>query len=395
MKKLHLVTVAMLCVGCTNDAPVGDESTGSVAEAFTDATTWQQDGNTCQKAHVNGYETAITRANAASLREAWAVYGTAPTNASIVGGRAYTGSSDGTTRAIDVASGTTVWTKKLPAETYYAPAVGYGRVFVTNGTKLYALSATGGTVVFQVNHASTVAYSAPLLADGKVFVRDADGTIWAYDAKATGTVTPLFSIGANAAADPSFANGILYVPTYDGTIAAFDANGAPLWATGSIGGVSYVPVAIWPPRMIATAYGDSGVTEVAFDATNGAPLWSTPLTGATDATGPAVGYGKVFVGLAGAQEMWSLSLTDGSLVWKAALLDDPTDAPAIANQVAFIATGRTTGRLVAFSTTCATGGATCDSLAAWWVDPYGYAPSIANGRVYFSATSATISLALP
>jgi outer membrane protein assembly factor BamB len=395
------VLASLALFGCSpaSDGTTPSESVGTATEAFTDATTWQQDGNTSQRAHVNGYDTTIARTNLAGLAPRWSASSSFPTSASIVGGRAYTGSSNGTVRALDVATGAIVWTKRLPGGTYYAPAVGYGRVFVTVDKALFALSATSGALIYRVDHASEVSYSAPLLAGNVVYVRDASGTVFGYDPKATGAVAPLFSLAVSASADPSVGNGAIYVPSTDGCIHAFSTSGCTgtcpsLWTSAPIG-VAYLPAAVWPPRLVATVFGETDVKTVALDTTTGATLWSTTLTGAAEATGPAVGYGRAFVSTQGPNEVWALSLTDGSIAWKAPLSGDPTDTPSLANQLLYVPSGRTSGALEVFDVSCGSGGATCSASKSFAVDAYGYSPSIASGRVFFSGAGGTVAFALP
>lgn len=391
------------CGGGADEATAAapaEAATGTVSEPLTDATTWIQDGTTNQKAHVNAYDTTIGIANVGSVAARWTSAGSSPTNASVVGGVAYTGASDGTIRAFNTTTGATIWSRNFGGHSYYAPAVAFGRVYVTVNKTLFVLSATSGAFIYRTDHTSDVSYSAPLIADNKVFVRDWNGTIWAYDAKATGTVTPLFSFAANASADPSSANGIVYVPSYDGVVYAYSSAGcagscAPSWRSAPLGGVSYFSPVVWPPRLILTVYGDTGtVTEQALDSSNGASLWSKTLTGATDSTGPAVGYGRAFVSLSGVNEVWALSLTDGSLAWKAPLAADPTDIPSLANQLLYVPSGRATGHLQVFSTTCGSGGATCISSKDLPADAYAYSPSIASGQIFLSASGGTTMFSL-
>ena len=373
---------------------------GEVAEALTDGTSWQQAGNTSQRANVNGYDTTVSRTNVGSLVQRWSVAGTGQTSATVVAERMYTGATDGTLRKVDAHNGRTLWWMQFGDPVYYAPAVGYGRIFVTAGNTLYVIDAESGAHVYQVQHASPVGFSAPLFADGKVIVRDAEGTLWAYNPKATSTPSPVFTIEAQASADPSYGNGRVYVPTSNGTVAAYTVTGcsgtcARAWESAPLGGTSYYPAALWPPRLLLTVYGDDGsITERALDATTGASLWSTSLTGATDATGPAVGHGNVYVGLLGANEAWAIALTDGSLRWKASLAAEPSDAPAVANQIVYVPSGSTTGHLEAFGTSCATGGGTCTRLVDLPTAPYALAPSIAAGRIYVSGTSSTVQFGL-
>lgn len=398
-----LLGTLTLALGCSATNPQSSSAEGSidaVSEALTDATTWQQAGSTSQRAHVNGYEKTIGRTNASSLEQRWSAGATGPTSAAVIAGRVYTGAFDGTVRALDAETGATVWTTQVDGGAYYTPAVGYGRVFVTAGNALHVINASTGNVVYRVEHDTSVGYTAPLLADGKVIVRDAAGKLHAYDPKAAVPTSPIFTIDAQASAGPSFGRGFLYVPTSTGRVAAYSTSGCtatctPAWET-EIHGVSYFAPALWPPRLVLTVHGDDGaVYTKALDAMTGAILWESPLWGASDATAPAMGYGNAYVGLVGANELWAIRLTDGVMAWKAPLAADTSDTPAVANQVVYIPSGSTTGHLQGFSTSCTTTlGGTCTALVDLPIDPFGLSPSIANGRIYASGAGSTTAFGL-
>lgn len=405
MKKRAVLVPALLlsssALACSSaheafEAPL--EHTDTTAEALEDSATWQQGGGSSQHASVNGYDTTIDAAKVPTLINYWTYPASYPTNPAVVGGRAYTGAADGTVMAIDPFDGRVVWSRTLPSGVHYSPAVSYGRVFVTADHTLYALSTTSGSIVSQVDHAGAVWASAPLVIDGKVFVRDDAGTISAYDARATGTPSPLFTFAVSASADPTAGGGKIYVPSTDGRIYAFASSGCvgtctPLWSSAPLPRPATFPAALWSGRLVVTM--DDPGTAVALDASTGAPVWSTALGGSTATTGPAVAYGLVMVSVVAPNELWALSLATGALVWRSPLAADATDTPSVANRLVYVPSGRTVGHLEVFDTRCGTGGATCAPVTDFGGDPFGYTPSIAGGRIFSGAATGLRVLALP
>lgn len=408
MKQLALVVpvlfASIVAVGCSGADATGasfdsHENTGTAALALEGAATWQQNAGGSQHASVNGYDTAIGVANVPGLVNYWFESAIAPTTPAVVGGMMYSGSADGTVRALDLNTWQLAWSRTLPATSYYSPAVGYGRVFLTAAHSLYALDSSDGGTISEAVHEGDVSFSAPMLYDGKVFVRDADGKVFAYDARASGSPAPLFTLEVGASADPTGGGGKVYVVSNDGRVHAFASSGcagscAPLWSSDPLGGVAWFAPALWSGRVIVTVQSDTGSTAVALDATTGATLWSTSLGDPKYVTGPAVGYGLVVVAASQPSELRALSLSTGALTWHAPLADDPTDTPSIANRLVYVPSGRTTGHLEVFDTKCGTGGAACGPTTDFGGEPYGCQPSIAGGRVYSSTATRIRVLAL-
>jgi len=403
------VLVALLSVfgasGCTARDAVDGEEVTSIEQGLTAGSAWQQAGFGPSKARTNASEAALSAANVAGLSSGWSASTSSyVTSAVVAGGRAFVGSRNGMVNAYDLETGAVLWTAQLPGSVNASPAVAYGRVFVTsNDRKLYALNAGTGAVIFAVSHPGRITYGAPLVADGKVFVGcESDGVVYAYDAKATGTVAPLFTYHADggATAEPSFAYGYVYVPGADGRVHAFSSAGcagscAESWSSPPLGGTMYFPVAVASGRLYGVVYGDSEIAVKSLDASDGTPIWSKTMTGATEAVGPAVGYGRVFVSLAGVQEVWALTTGSGALAWKAPLAEDPTDFPAVASGVVYVPSGRTAGHVEAFDASCGSGGSTCAPLVSLSTAAYVTSPVIVDGRVLVGANKATYAFALP
>lgn len=138
---------------------------------------------------------------------------------------------------IDADTGRLRWRARFPAETWVAPVVTAGAVFVAgetgHGTLLRAYDLDSGTVRWQVRRGPDS--SAPLATDGVVYVGSGTGHDWprieALDGR-TGRVrwsTP-FPGNLGAAIEPARIGDTLYVLDALGTLGAFAVgDGHPRW----------------------------------------------------------------------------------------------------------------------------------------------------------------------
>lgn len=148
----------------------------------------------------------------------------------IIGGRVYAGNHSGETVALDLATGTTIWS--APHGALGPVTVAGGAVFLlSDQNDLLRLDAGTGEVLWSVplpffvdervrRRKAIVAAYGPLLAGGRLFVASDDGTMRVLD-PASGTPLGTVPLPAGAAVEPSVAGGTLYVVTADGTLNAF------------------------------------------------------------------------------------------------------------------------------------------------------------------------------
>jgi outer membrane protein assembly factor BamB len=335
-----------------------------------------------------------------------------------------------------------------------APLVANGILYVDSG-KLYAFDATGSagcsaapTACTPLWTAATAYFDGMTVADGDVFVTDAEG-VQAFDAagskNCSGTpkvCAPLWATSTRSSTGPAFtpgsgsplvASGVLYVPGYgDGLplstggayVAAFDVAGStgcsgspvvcvPLWtttgppaSTGNTGspaiganGVLYIANQTLYAFDAAGTAGCSGTPKVC------APLWTAATTNSPTYSAPAVANGTVYVGSWGSKLYafdagGSVNCSTGAAgkmctpLWTAATPSSIGGTPAVANGVVYTVSGD--GTLSAFdaagSTNCS-GTATAKTCTPLWASargPNGYvtssSPAVANGVVYFSST---------
>jgi outer membrane protein assembly factor BamB len=178
-------------------------------------------------------------------------------------GVVYVGSDDGKLYAFDAAGKTNcvtttittcgpLWTATTGANIFSSPTVANGVVYVGSAdTNLYAFDANGNTNCSGTPKTCRPLWtgitgdgpitpggvlSSPAVANGTVFVGDANGYLMAYDAagKKNCFVSPAECLpeqgsggpaGAAINSSPAIANGVVWVGSEDGKLYAFDATG--------------------------------------------------------------------------------------------------------------------------------------------------------------------------
>jgi outer membrane protein assembly factor BamB len=335
-----------------------------------------------------------------------------------------------------------------------APLISNGILYV-DSVRLYAFSASGGThcsaaptTCTPLWTAATAYFDGMVIADGKVFVTDAEG-IQAFDAagskNCSGTpkvCAPLWATSTHTSTGPSFtpgpgspavANGILYVPGYgDGLalgsggayVSAFDAAGSK-----GCSGSPVVCVPIWTTTGLPVSAGNTGSPAIAngvmyiangtlyaFDAAGSAkcsgkpkvcaPLWTAATSGSPTYSAPAVANGTVYVGSWNAQ-MYAFAAAGTSNcstkaavktcmpLWTAVTPSSIGGTPAVANGTVYtVSAGGTLSAFSAAGSRNCAGTAKARKCKPLWTSPTGgtgYAtsssPAVANGVVYFSSTN--------
>lgn len=173
-----------------------------------------------------------------------------------------------------------------------APAVDGGSVYFSvgdlRGGAAFSVDATAGTVGWRFPLGEFPG-SAPVLADGTVFVGSDTDHLYALDAT-TGRVQWRRSVGG-VRASPAVTGGVVYAPAVDGTVYALDAgDGGELWTVGLDGPLTCSPAVAGD----AVYAGTGGDALVALAAGTGRVRWRRGLD-APVLTAPAVTGGTVYV----------------------------------------------------------------------------------------------------
>lgn len=251
----------------------------------------------------------------------------------VASGRIFTLDSVGDVRAHST-QGSLLWSRSLiPASERAGEASGGGvsaagnRLFVTTGYgAVHALDLTSGTVLW-TQQLGAVPAASPTIADGMVYLTTRDGRAWALDS-ASGRVrwqlsaseTPSVVIDGAA---PAVAGRSAIFPFGSGElIAVLKRGGVRLWSTALAGeraGRAYTKVSdisADPVVVGNTVYvGSPSGRLVALDATSGERRW-TALEGAN--SGVWVEGNSLFL-VSDENKLLRMNTSDGSVVWSATL----------------------------------------------------------------------------
>jgi outer membrane protein assembly factor BamB len=148
----------------------------------------------------------------------------------LVGANVYVGNPGGRTMALEAATGEVLWTSREGAMS--APVVVGGSVFlVSDINELVRLDARTGARVWGVQlplytterprrRKGVYAHYGPVLAGGRLIVASNDGNIRAFD-PSTGALVATAALPGGAASNPAVANGLLFVTDADGRLNAY------------------------------------------------------------------------------------------------------------------------------------------------------------------------------
>lgn len=185
--------------------------------------------------------------------------------------------------------------------------------------RIWEISAGSGS------SSSTPLATAPILADGKIFILDADTEIRAFDADSGKEVWSVDlvpdneSTSAGRGGGAAYADGRVFVTTGFGDAVALDAKtGEEIWRNNV--GVPYRAAPTVNGGRVFTVTSDNQT--VALAAADGSVLWRhqgiTEAAGILAATSPAVS-GSVVVSPYSSGEIFALRVENGSVLWSDSL----------------------------------------------------------------------------
>ena len=263
-------------------------------------------------------------------------------------GRLFLSNNSGSLFAIGARNGGRAWTYKTHRCTAASPAINRGTVFASfmnrgpcNQTKpgldglVAALSVGLGKVRSTTKIGPTE--SSPLVADGRVFVGDWRGKVYALE-EGTGKIVWSYQTGGKVKGGVALSGGRLFVGAYDGHVYALDERtGRLVWRASA------------QPRL-----GSTGT------------FYSTP----------AVAYGRVYLGSTDGK-VYSFGATSGKLRWSHGTGGYVYSSPAVWNKRVYA--GSYDHRLYCFD--AATGD------VRWSFEgngPISGSPTVIDGIVYFA-----------
>jgi outer membrane protein assembly factor BamB len=263
--------------------------------------------------------------------------------------------------ALDLVTGTAIWSWPFVGAIYSSPAVTDGMVFfgtlavgqAPSGT-LYALDEITGLVRWRFDvPAGAGIFSSPAVTDGLVFVgtmQEAGSPtcgVYAFN-ESTGEPVWFFATGMSVKSSPAVANGRVFVGSLDGTFYALNESSGQQFWTYPLSGKQIVstPAADSDSVYVGTVWqGSPGGTVYAFNQfSGGSPKWQFAATSPFSSS-PAVSVERnlVLIG-SDAGQMYALNRTSGSSVWSRAIGSINMSSPTLSSDgLAYV--GSTDGRL--------------------------------------------------
>ncbi|HUA74328.1 MAG TPA: PQQ-binding-like beta-propeller repeat protein [Solirubrobacteraceae bacterium] len=213
----------------------------------------------------------------------------------IAGERIYQLGDNGVIRALNKATGHTVWHRSIGHLSASTPAVVGKLLYATvlsrprggNG-RVWALNTEDGSIDWYRNLPSP-SESSPMVDDGKVIFGTQNGTVYALNA-VTGNVVWSYHASGAVKASPTLSKGVLYFGDYSGHVQAIsERTGRRIWRSGSEGallgsGTFYSTPAADYGRIFL---GNTDGRVYAYDAQTGKLDWAVQ-TGAYVYSSPAV-----------------------------------------------------------------------------------------------------------
>lgn len=190
-------------------------------------------------------------------------------------GRVYVGDWSGRVYALDVRTGSLLWTFRTGGEVKGALAASGGRVFVGSyDHHVYALNARTGKQLWRTGSQKRLGnrgrfYSTPAIAYGRVYVGSTDGKMYSFGA-ASGRLLWSHRTGSYVYSSPAVWKRLVFAGSYDGRFYAFDAaTGDVRWRFKADGHISGSPTVMAGLVYFATLKG----TAFALDARTGKRVW--------------------------------------------------------------------------------------------------------------------------
>ena len=295
--------------------------------------------------------------------------------------------------AIDLQTGSIIWSTPIPETMRCAPAVAEGKVFVGSENGIfYCLDAETGEILWQyqtedeitrahpkvvngvvyfgvdgdgvpVHHIYALNTSeaemtpeqrviwtyaiedrirgSPAIADGKLYMGAWDNRLYCLDLQ-TGEEIFSFETGGDIRGSPAVANGKVYVGSCDDCVYALDMNtGNPVWVFPTGDRVMSTPAIAYGKVYI----GSTDHKVYCLDAESGELIWSYETGDKIEYASPAVADGLVFIGSKD-NKIYCLDAESGELIWSYETGDDIRGTPAIANGLVVV--GSWDGNLYCF-----------------------------------------------
>jgi outer membrane protein assembly factor BamB len=247
--------------------------------------------------------------------------------------------------ALIAATGSQKWLTQLPNAPSAASTLANGTIYVAGGGTLAAIAAADGTRRWATPYAKEGTKSAPVVADGRIYIGAADNALHVLDA-AGGYPLWQFTAGGQIGGSAAVSGGTVCFTAEDGYFYALDlATRAPRWSPVRI---SYLedasPVVHNGMAYVGSAKGFLN----AFDLTTGAVRWQAPAgettqdksdvkNAASIQAAPTIDRDTIYAvaGSTFGTSLYAFKLADGSAGWHY----DAIDAGDLGHETSPIVTG--------------------------------------------------------
>ena len=221
---------------------------------------------------------------------------------------------DGEVVALSVGTGQVRWRRHIGASET-SPLLADGRIYVGDWLgKVYALDERTGKILWTFRTGGPIK-GAVAQSGNRLFVGSYDGHLYALSAS-TGRLIWRASGDARLLghgtfySTPAVAYGRVYIGSTDGKVYSFGAGSGKRRWSHSTGGYVYGSPAVWNRRVYVGSYDHNFY---AFDAATGAVVWRFPANGPISGSATVIGGIVYFATLRG--RTYALNARSGKLVW--------------------------------------------------------------------------------
>jgi outer membrane protein assembly factor BamB/subtilisin family serine protease len=226
--------------------------------------------------------------------------------------------------ALDSATGKEQWAVKIGNTNRSSPTIEGNTVYLSGGGdgRIYALDLKSGSIVWTTDVGSMAIYESPVFLDGTLFVASDltdNAKLSALNAE-TGEKKWSIALGAPTYSGPSAGDGMLFIGSYDNQKlrALRIEDGSEVWSKTLVNeGVASKPVYDNGTLYLAgTNFNTGGGTLYALDAKTGEEKWKAAGIGDTQSGSPIVYENIVVIGSAAQPALRAFDAKNGQLVWE-------------------------------------------------------------------------------
>ncbi len=184
----------------------------------------------------------------------------------------YQASMDHYIYALDLDSGTEIWSVDLGGAVLYSPTLGEDGVLYVSSLKrnLVALSTADGSILWERNFESDL-WTQPALADGKLYFGDTAGLVYAVSA-ADGSDVWSQALNEPVIGRPTEITGGIVFPTENGSLIAVSFSGERLWSRAFDGAIYTGPDQFEDNLAVGIAQGKEFLKMI--NASTGQDVWT-------------------------------------------------------------------------------------------------------------------------